>query len=117
MHRSPGVSALTPAFISIRSAVQAFEDLWKAMIVLKIDENIMDGIFSVVSAVLHIGNLTFEDIDGESVGLTASDKKVVETVAKLLKVRFDVGKPCIVYTQIEKQRNVTAIVPLFAFIP
>jgi myosin-7 len=73
----------------LRFTAQAFEDLWKAMIVLKIDENIIEGIFSVVSAVLHIGNLTFEDIDGESVGLTAADKKVVETVAKLLKVRFD----------------------------
>jgi myosin heavy subunit len=36
---------------------KSFEDLCMAMTVLNIDENIMTGIFSLVSAVLHIGNV------------------------------------------------------------
>ena len=55
--------------------------------VLNIDEDTMSGIFSLVSAVLQIGNLEFvASADGESVNLTPNDKKVAAKIAKLLGV-------------------------------
>ena len=54
---------------------------------LNIDDDTITGIFALVSAVLHIGNFEFQpSADGESTGLTSTDKKTTEKVAKLLGV-------------------------------
>lgn len=64
---------------------KAFSDLRMAMTVLNIPDNMSEGIFRLVSAVLYIGQLTFTDLE-ESVGLTPDDKTVCAKVAKLLRV-------------------------------
>lgn len=56
------------------------------MEVLNMDEEIREGIFSLVAAVLYVGNLRFEDVDGESVRLTKNDEAVIQTIGKLLQV-------------------------------
>jgi len=57
-----------------------------AMTVLNIPEQMTEGIFRLVSAVLYIGQLQFTDLE-ESVGLTSADRDVCARVAKLLRVR------------------------------
>jgi myosin-7 len=56
------------------------------MTVLNISEELMDGIFALVSAVLQVGNLEFHDVDGESMSLTANDEATVKKISQLLKV-------------------------------
>ena len=54
---------------------------------LNLDEETITGLFALVSAVLHIGNLEFSpSADGESVNLTPNDKKVCGKIATLLGV-------------------------------
>jgi len=64
---------------------RAFEQLTMAMTVLNIDEETLTGLFALISAVLHVGNLVFSpSADGESVTLTPNDVKVTEKIATLL---------------------------------
>ncbi len=65
----------------------AFQDLCLALTVLGFDQSLIDGLFGLVSAVLHIGNLVFESsADGESVSLTSADHITVGKIATLLGV-------------------------------
>ena len=41
---------------------KSYEELNIAMAVCTIDDDVKEGIFSVVSAVLQVGNLQFEDV-------------------------------------------------------
>lgn len=58
-----------------------------ALQVLNVDETLMEGIFSLVSAVLLVGNLRFESVDdGEGMRLTKDDKTIAAKIARLLQV-------------------------------
>ncbi len=62
-----------------------FDALRLAFEVVQIPADKIEGIVSVVAAILWLGNLAFaQSEDSEDVGLTAADKQVVDTVAKLL---------------------------------
>jgi len=65
---------------------KSYEELNIAMAVCTIDDDVKEGIFSVVSAVLQVGNLQFEDVDGESSKLSEKDKKTVTKIATLLQI-------------------------------
>ena len=66
-----------------------FEQLNMAFTVLNIDEDTASGLFSLVSAVLHCGNLEFTPSgDGESVSLSPAAKATAGKIAKLLGVRM-----------------------------
>lgn len=51
---------------------------------LNVSDELLDGIFRVLSAILWIGNLEFADSDSEACQLTQEDVGVVKKIAKLL---------------------------------
>ena len=61
-----------------------FEDLCLAMNVLNIGEEVRDGLFQTVSAVLWLGNVSFEDVDGESSSVKKSSLQALDNAAALL---------------------------------
>jgi myosin heavy subunit len=63
---------------------KGLEELRMALTVLNIDDEVQDGLLSLVSAVLATGNLQFADVDGESVRLTTEDEKLVGIMSRLL---------------------------------
>ena len=70
-----------------------FEDVLTAMNNLAISESERNNIFSVSAAVLHIGNIFFDLIDGENGSackITSNSSGVVQIVAKLLGVKAEV---------------------------
>ncbi len=61
-----------------------FDALRLAFEVVQIPAEKIEGIVSVVAAILWLGNLRFQDSDSENAVLSPEDSQVVETVAKLL---------------------------------
>ncbi|XP_055373723.1 myosin-I heavy chain isoform X2 [Condylostylus longicornis] len=95
--------------IDIPVEAKKFESLRLAFTILQIPQPMIDGIFKVLSAILWLGNLDFNDIDGERCELTDDDKKIVETVAKLLGLKdMDVQQVCLL-RQINVRGNITEI--------
>ena len=52
--------------------------------VLNVSPETSDSLFQVLSAVLWIGNLDFEDTDSEACRLTQRDRGIVQKIARLL---------------------------------
>ncbi|BFZ12100.1 hypothetical protein BsWGS_15138 [Bradybaena similaris] len=88
-----------------------FDNLRLAMNVLGISEEMSQGLFSVLSAVLLLGNLTFQAVDGdvEKSEFSPQDKEVVEKVCLLL--GFDVSsfQDIALFRQIQVRGTVTSI--------
>ena len=63
---------------------KSFEDLCLAMNVLNISEEMRDGLFQTVSAVLWLGNVLFEDLDGESCSVKKGSVQALNNAAALL---------------------------------
>lgn len=82
-----------------------FNALRTAMSVLNIEQESCDGLFSVISAILWLGNLQFECDEGsrnEQCHLTQNDAEIVNIVAELL----GVGRDKLEYTLLKRQINV-----------
>lgn len=79
------------------------------MNVLNIQSEMVDGIFSVLSAVLLIGNMSFEDIEGEKSDLTEEAKSILEMVCQLLGFEPDGLMEALLFRQIQVRGTVTSI--------
>ena len=52
--------------------------------VLNVSDDLSNGIFRILSAVLWIGNLEFQDSESEACQLTREDEKIISKIAQLL---------------------------------
>lgn len=86
-----------------------FEALRLAFTVLQINQTIIDGIFKVLSAILWLGNICFQDIDGEKCELSAGDKEIVTIIAELLGLLDTEINQVTLLRQINVRGNITEI--------
>lgn len=95
--------------IDIATEARRFEGLRLAFQVLQIPQAMVDGIFRVLSAILWLGNLTFEDVDGERCELAVEDKEIVAKVAELLGLETEDVRQVALKRQINVRGNITEI--------
>jgi myosin heavy subunit len=95
--------------IDITTEAKRFEGLRLAFQVLQIPQAIIDGIFRVLSAILWLGNLEFEDVDGERCELAVDDKEIISKVAELLGLQVDEVSQVALKRQINVRGNITEI--------
>ncbi|XP_055908481.1 myosin-I heavy chain isoform X1 [Eupeodes corollae] len=95
--------------MDIPQEAKKFEALRMAFTVLQIPQPTIDGIIRVLSAILWLGNLDFQDIDGERCELAVSDKEIVATVADLLGLKADDVQQVCLKRQINVRGNITEI--------
>lgn len=68
-----------------------------------------EDIFRVLSAILWLGNLSFEDVDGERCELSKEDVEIVGTVAPLLGLQVEDVMKVVLIRQINVRGNITEI--------
>ncbi|CAL8090863.1 unnamed protein product [Orchesella dallaii] len=89
---------------------QSLDPLLLALQILQIPNNQVTGLFSTLSAILHLGNLQFTpNTDGETAMLTDTDKSVIQTISKLLQVNEQEFTNVLLTRQINVRGNVTEI--------
>lgn len=86
-----------------------FDNLRLAMNVLNISTDMVNGMFSVLSAILLLGNLSFEDDEGEKSVLTEEDDRILSIVCNLLGFEMDGLRDAALYRQIQVRGTVTSI--------
>lgn len=89
-----------------------FDSLRMAMSVLNMEQESCDGIFSVLSAILWLGNLQFQCDEGgqnDQCHLTNNDLEIIDIVAQLLGVEKEKLEPITLRRQINVRGTVTEI--------
>lgn len=86
-----------------------FDRLRLALNVLNVTQDMVDGIFRILSAVLWLGNLKFEDVEGEKSELTESDLEIVGLVCELLGFNLEGFIEALLFRQIQVRGTVTSI--------
>lgn len=86
-----------------------FDRLRLAMNVLNVAQEMVDGIFSILSSILWLGNLKFQDVEGEKSELTESDLDIVGLVCELLGFKLEPFIEALLFRQIQVRGTVTSI--------
>jgi myosin-7 len=89
--------------------VQMFDQLRLAMQVLSISEELSEGIFRVLAAILWIGNLEFEDSEQEAAKLKKKSRDIVVKAATLLGIPPEVMEKIALIRQITVKGTTTDI--------
>jgi myosin heavy subunit len=77
--------------------------------IVQIPPEMVEGILSVLSSILWLGNLTFADTDHEDAALATSDAEIIEDIARLIGLEFEELKQVFLVRQINIRGNVTEI--------
>ncbi|XP_041969069.1 myosin-I heavy chain [Aricia agestis] len=85
------------------------EALQLALTVLQVPPHMCEGLFKVLAAILWLGNIQFQDVDGERTTLAAEDSEAVEAVANLLGLAPPTARRVLLERQINVRGNVTDI--------
>lgn len=88
---------------------EMYESLCLALQVLEISPELVNGLFQVLSAVLWIGNLEFEDTESETCRLKSKDKVVCKNIANLLGISQSSVERICTTRQITVRGSVTEI--------
>jgi myosin-7 len=86
-----------------------FDRLRLALNVLNVSQEMVDGIFRILSSILWLGNLKFQDVEGEKSELTESDLDIVGLVCELLGFNLDGFMEALLFRQIQVRGTVTSI--------
>ena len=86
-----------------------FDRLRLALNVLSVEQQMVEGIFSILSSVLWLGNMTFADVEGEKSELTENDLDIVALVCELLGLNIDSFKEALLFRQIQVRGTITSI--------
>lgn len=89
-----------------------FDSLRMAMSVLNMEQDSCDGLFSVLSAILWLGNLQFQCDEGgqnEQCQLTENDSEIIKVVAELLGIEKEMLEPIMLRRQINVRGTITEI--------
>jgi len=89
-----------------------FDSLRTAMSVLGMSQECCEGLFGVLSAILWLGNLQFEQCDndsGEGCQLTRNDENIVQIVSEMLAIDSSKLEPIMLKRQINVRGTITEI--------
>lgn len=89
-----------------------FDQLRMAMSVLNMEQEMCDGLFSILSAILWLGNLQFqcdELSQNERCTLTSNDREIIRIISQLLGIDADELVQVMLYRQINVRGSVTEI--------
>lgn len=81
-----------------------FQTVKKALKVINFQEEHMTALFSIVASVLHLGNVTFEDMGGKA-SISKGSETDVQTVAILLQCDYDQLVKALTHRTIEANRE------------
>ncbi|KAK9880605.1 hypothetical protein WA026_011845 [Henosepilachna vigintioctopunctata] len=95
--------------IKIEGEDRTLDSLMLAFNVLQVPPHMCNGILQTLSAILWLGNLMFEDVDGEKCQLTKEDDEIINIISTLLSLNSDDLKKVVLVRQINVRGNITEI--------
>ncbi|XP_044570561.1 myosin-I heavy chain isoform X3 [Drosophila ananassae] len=95
--------------IDINFESAKFDALTMAFTVLQLQQYSIDGVFKILSSILWLGNIAFEDIDGEGCDFSPADHEAIVIISKLLGLKCSDLQKVLLVRQINVRGNITEI--------